>query len=95
MYMYGYVSPAEASRRPPGAYDGEGRRTGTRTTTITVTDRDEGAAPVTLFCTDTATATTGDAVTVTDRMAERHGTTRVAVVPESAHDVHLDGPAAV
>ncbi|WP_145502822.1 hypothetical protein [Streptomyces sp. CFMR 7] len=60
-----------------------------------MTDRDEAPAPVTLFCTDTATATTGDAATVTDRMAERHGTTRIAVVPESVHDVHLDGPAAV
>ncbi|MFC8725078.1 hypothetical protein [Streptomyces bacillaris] len=60
-----------------------------------MTDRDEEATPVTLFCTDTATATTGDAATVTDRMAERHGTTRIAVVPEAGHDVHLDDPAAV
>ncbi|MYR37783.1 hypothetical protein GTX14_16105 [Streptomyces sp. SID4944] len=60
---------------------------------VTVTDRDEDAAPLTLFCTDTAT--TGDAATVINRMAERHGTTRIAVVPEAGHDVHLDDPAAV
>ncbi|MFF5827934.1 alpha/beta fold hydrolase [Streptomyces bacillaris] len=30
-----------------------------------------------------------------DRMAERHGTTRIAVVPEAGHDAHLDDPAAV
>lgn len=28
-------------------------------------------------------------------MAERHGATRIAVVPDAGHDAHLDDPAAV
>ncbi|MGW1661744.1 alpha/beta fold hydrolase [Streptomyces microflavus] len=30
-----------------------------------------------------------------DRMAGRHGVTRIAVIPDAGHDVHLDDPAAV
>ncbi|CAM5599142.1 hypothetical protein GCM10010298_01390 [Streptomyces microflavus] len=30
-----------------------------------------------------------------DRMAGRHGATRIAVIPDAGHDVHLDDPAAV
>ncbi|MEV6856218.1 hypothetical protein AB0407_27810 [Streptomyces microflavus] len=30
-----------------------------------------------------------------DRMAGRNGATRIAVIPDAGHDVHLDDPAAV